>query len=143
MRIRHHNQYLLVPALCLSALALLLAPGRIAAQIPETPDSVPGINVPASAPPETGSVTPTSDPTPNVRTHIPVKEVTVFKDGYALVLHEGAMPVDDRGNVIVEDLPAPVLGTFWSYSADLDGQAGFRRRRARHRRRRAACGKSA
>lgn len=49
---------------------------------------------------------------------MPVKEVTVFKDGHAFVLHEGAMPTDASGNVLMDYLPTPVLGTFWPYSAD-------------------------
>ncbi len=49
---------------------------------------------------------------------MPVKEITVFKDGHVFVLHEGAMPVDQSGNVLMDYLPAPVLGTFWPYSAD-------------------------
>lgn len=49
---------------------------------------------------------------------MPVKEVTVFKDGHAFVLHEGAMATDATGNVMMDYLPAPVLGTFWAYSAD-------------------------
>ena len=36
---------------------------------------------------------------------MPVKEVTVFKDGHAFVLHEGAMPTDAAGNVL-HGLPA-------------------------------------
>src|SRR6266481_4677462 len=28
------------------------------------------------------------------------------------------MPVDQYGNVVMDYLPAPVLGTFWPYSAD-------------------------
>jgi hypothetical protein len=47
-----------------------------------------------------------------------VKEVTVFKDGHALMLHEGRMPVDRSGDVLLDSLPAPVLGTFWPYSAE-------------------------
>jgi hypothetical protein len=47
-----------------------------------------------------------------------VKEVTVFKDGHALMLHEGRMPVDQSGDVLLDSLPAPVLGTFWPYSAE-------------------------
>ena len=47
-----------------------------------------------------------------------VKEVTVFKDGHAFVLHEGAMPTDGSGNVLLDYLPTPVLGTFWPYSSD-------------------------
>ena len=49
---------------------------------------------------------------------MPVKEVTIFKDGHALMLHEGKMPVEGSGNVLMDYLPAPVLGTFWPYSAD-------------------------
>src|SRR5262245_22929139 len=48
---------------------------------------------------------------------MPVKEVTVFKDGHAYVVHEGAMPTDN-GNVLLDLLPNPVLGTFWPYSMD-------------------------
>ena len=49
---------------------------------------------------------------------MPVKEVTVFKDGHALLLHQGKMPVEGSGDVLMDYLPAPVLGTFWPYSAD-------------------------
>jgi hypothetical protein len=49
---------------------------------------------------------------------MPVKEVTIFKDGHALMLHEGKMPVEGPGDVLMDYLPAPVLGTFWPYSAD-------------------------
>lgn len=47
---------------------------------------------------------------------LPVKEITVFKDGHAFVLHEGNMPTDRSGNVVMDYLPTPVLGTFWPYS---------------------------
>ncbi len=46
---------------------------------------------------------------------MPVKEVTVFKDGHAFVLHEGTMPTNN-GAVVMDYLPAPVLGTFFPYS---------------------------
>jgi hypothetical protein len=49
--------------------------------------------------------------------NMPVKEVTVFKDGHAFVLHEGSMPTDADGNVVLDYLPRPIIGTFWSYSA--------------------------
>lgn len=49
---------------------------------------------------------------------MPVQEVTVFKDGHAFVLHAGKMPVDENGNVVMDYLPCPVIGTFWPYSAD-------------------------
>ena len=53
----------------------------------------------------------------NALANMPVKEVTVFKDGHAFVLHEGIMPTDADGNVVLDYLPAPIVGTFWSYSA--------------------------
>ncbi|MBE3068865.1 MAG: hypothetical protein IMZ66_01375, partial [Planctomycetes bacterium] len=49
---------------------------------------------------------------------MPIREVTVFKDGHAFVLHEGNAPVDASGRVVLDYLPSPVLGTFWPYSAD-------------------------
>ena len=51
---------------------------------------------------------------------MPVKEITVFKDGHAFVLHEGTLPTDAAGNVVMDYLPTPVLGTFWPYSANKD-----------------------
>ncbi|MBI3948079.1 MAG: hypothetical protein HY321_19335 [Armatimonadetes bacterium] len=49
---------------------------------------------------------------------MPVREITIFKDGHAFVLHEGEVPTDAAGHVPLDYLPAPVLGTFWPYSAD-------------------------
>src|SRR2546430_9693060 len=49
---------------------------------------------------------------------MPVKEITIFKDGHAFLLHSGKMPTDAAGNVLLDALPQPVLGTFWPYSAD-------------------------
>jgi len=49
---------------------------------------------------------------------LPVREVTVFKDGHAYVVHEGQMPVNGDGEVVLDRLPAAVIGTFWAYSAD-------------------------
>ncbi|MBX9686574.1 MAG: hypothetical protein K2X27_07715 [Candidatus Obscuribacterales bacterium] len=54
----------------------------------------------------------------SVLAQMPVKEVTTFKDGHAFLLHEGSMPCDSHGNVVMDYLPAPVLGTFWPFSAD-------------------------
>jgi hypothetical protein len=51
-------------------------------------------------------------------TRMPVKEITVFKDGHALLIHEGLMSTASDGSVIVENLPRPVLGTFFPYSLD-------------------------
>jgi hypothetical protein len=53
---------------------------------------------------------------------MPVKEVTIFKDGHAFVLHEGALPTDTAGNVLMDYLPSPVLGTFWPYSSTTDAK---------------------
>src|SRR3954471_8245126 len=53
---------------------------------------------------------------------MPVKEVTVFKDGHAFLLHTGKMPVEAGGNVVLDALPQPVLGTFWPYSAEKNGK---------------------
>ncbi len=55
---------------------------------------------------------------------MPVKEITVFKDGHAFVLHEGAMPTDDNGNVVLDNLPTPVIGTFWAYADDEAAELG-------------------
>ena len=46
---------------------------------------------------------------------MPVREVTIFKDGNALVLHQGAMPTDATGNILMDRLPSPVFGTFWPF----------------------------
>jgi hypothetical protein len=48
---------------------------------------------------------------------MPIKELTVFKDGHAFVLHEGVMPTDAAGNVVLDYLPTPVIGTFWAYAS--------------------------
>jgi hypothetical protein len=49
---------------------------------------------------------------------LPVKEVTIFKDGHAYVLHEGPAQTNENGDVVLDELPAPIMGTFWAYSAD-------------------------
>ncbi|MCB9877223.1 MAG: hypothetical protein H6835_06425 [Planctomycetes bacterium] len=51
-------------------------------------------------------------------TSLPVREVTVFKDGHAFVLREAPLPADAGGEVVLDELPAPVLGTFWPYASD-------------------------
>lgn len=50
---------------------------------------------------------------------MPVKEITVFKDGHALVLHEGKMPTDAAGDVLMDYLPNPVFGTYWPYARNV------------------------
>lgn len=49
---------------------------------------------------------------------LPIREVTVFKDGHAFVLAEGPVQLNEAGRAVLEDLPAPVLGTFWPYSGE-------------------------
>lgn len=53
---------------------------------------------------------------------MPVKEITVFKDGHAFVAQEGALATDAEGNVLLDHLPAPVIGTFWPYSKEKDAK---------------------
>ena len=55
---------------------------------------------------------------------LPVKEITVFKDGHSLLLREGTMPTDASGNVVLDGLPIPVIGTFWPYAADPAAKLG-------------------
>ncbi|MBN2161871.1 MAG: hypothetical protein JXR25_09830 [Pontiellaceae bacterium] len=49
---------------------------------------------------------------------MPIREITVFKDGHTFIQHSGRMPVDADGNIVMDYLPAPVLGTFWPYVDD-------------------------
>jgi len=51
---------------------------------------------------------------------MPVKEITIFKDGHVFAMHQGKMPTDGEGNVLMDYLPTPVLGTFWPFSANKD-----------------------
>jgi len=53
-------------------------------------------------------------------TRMPIKEVTVFKDGHAFVVQAGRVPTDGRGRVVLDRLPTPVLGTFWPYAVERD-----------------------
>lgn len=46
---------------------------------------------------------------------LPITEVTIFKDGHAMVLRQGASHVNDRGNITLDQLPQPILGTFWAF----------------------------
>ena len=56
--------------------------------------------------------------TDDIYAKLPVKEVTIFKDGHAYVLHEGSVHCNENGDIVLDELPAPVMGTFWAYSAD-------------------------
>lgn len=60
----------------------------------------------------------TAPASPGASAELPVTEVTVFKDGHAFVLQEGRAAVDASGNVTLDRLPQPVLGTFWPFSGE-------------------------
>lgn len=47
---------------------------------------------------------------------MPVREVTVFKDGHAYVLRDAPLPADAGGRLVLDELPRPVLGTFWPFA---------------------------
>ena len=53
---------------------------------------------------------------PALAEELPVREVTVFKDGHAFVLREASRPADAAGRIVLDELPEPVLGTFWPYA---------------------------
>jgi hypothetical protein len=57
-------------------------------------------------------------PASSALARMPVRELTVFKDGHAFVMHQGKMPTNEAGEVLMDYLPAPVLGTFWPYAAE-------------------------
>src|SRR5262245_19388915 len=47
---------------------------------------------------------------------LPVREVTVFKDGHAYLIRDTALP-EGTPQVVIEELPAPVLGTCWPFAS--------------------------
>ncbi len=49
---------------------------------------------------------------------LPVREVTVFKDGHAYLVREAPLPADAGGTFVLDELPAPLLGTFWPFASD-------------------------
>ena len=55
---------------------------------------------------------------PPVPASLPVREVSVFKDGHAFVVHRGTVDVDAEGRTVLRHLPAPVQGTFWAGATD-------------------------
>lgn len=55
--------------------------------------------------------TPTSTANP-----MPVREVTVFKDGHAYILRDQPLAGPQRRQAVLDELPAPVLGTFWPFA---------------------------
>jgi hypothetical protein len=69
----------------------------------------------------TGVVSAAPAPSP-VFAKLPVREVTVFKDGHAFVAHHGVLPTETNGNVVMDYLPTPVIGTFWPYASGKDAK---------------------
>jgi len=55
---------------------------------------------------------------------LPITEVTAFKDGHALVVRSGTVRTDGAGDVVLGELPRPLLGTFWA--SDLEERAALR-----------------
>ena len=60
---------------------------------------------------------PGQDPSKSVAAALPVVEATVFKDGHAYLVRETSLSPEAQGRVVLEQLPVPVLGTFWPYAA--------------------------
>lgn len=58
-----------------------------------------------------------TQPTANAQS-MPVRELTAFKDGHAYVVREIPLGEDAGGRVVLDELPVPVLGTFWPYAKD-------------------------
>lgn len=46
---------------------------------------------------------------------LPVREVTAFKDGHAYVVREAPLPAG-TDSLVIDELPVPVLGTFWPFA---------------------------
>ena len=46
---------------------------------------------------------------------MPVRALTAFKDGHAFVLRDAALDPAAGGQVALDELPKPVLGTFWPF----------------------------
>ena len=63
-------------------------------------------------------IAPAQQPATVSASTLPVREVTVFKDGHAFVLREEPLPADAGGEVVLDELPTPLLGTFWPYASD-------------------------
>ncbi len=64
-----------------------------------------------------GAQAPSPTVPPATSTALPVREVTVFKDGHAYVIREQPSPGAGRRQVVLDELPQPVLGTFWPYAS--------------------------
>lgn len=64
-----------------------------------------------------GLVAQAPSPATLASTSMPVREVTVFKDGHAYVVRDTTLPAGATA-IVLDDLPAPVLGTFWPFASD-------------------------
>ena len=53
---------------------------------------------------------------------MPVRELTAFKDGHAYVLRDAPLDPAAAGKVVLDELPTPVLGTFWPFVTGGDAQ---------------------
>ncbi|MCA9061920.1 MAG: hypothetical protein KDA96_02645 [Planctomycetaceae bacterium] len=51
---------------------------------------------------------------------LPIREISVFKDGHAFVMHQGPVTPDRSGTAALENVPTPILGTFWIRSDEAD-----------------------
>ena len=63
-----------------------------------------------------------------VASGMPVRELTAFKDGHAFVLREAPLDPASGGKVALDELPTPLLGTFWPFASG--GDARLRSARA-------------
>jgi len=53
---------------------------------------------------------------------MPVRELTAFKDGHAYVLRDTELRKSADGTVVLDELPRPVLGTFWPFVSGGDAK---------------------
>ncbi len=69
--------------------------------------------------PEAGDAARTSSPIGgSFLLPLPIREVTIFKDGHAFVMQSGRVTSDAQGRISLGGLPSPVLGTFWPFALD-------------------------
>lgn len=52
---------------------------------------------------------------PTAAADMPVQELTAFKDGHAYVLRDAPLGAGSGAQVALDELPSPVLGTFWPF----------------------------
>ncbi|MFT5423996.1 MAG: hypothetical protein ACI89L_001788 [Phycisphaerales bacterium] len=53
---------------------------------------------------------------------LPITEVTAFKDGHALIVRSGTVATNAAGDVVLHELPQPLLGTFWADELEAGAQ---------------------